>query len=117
MADRTELRAALATRKPVVFRFDDGREWEFPEDIPADSFLTYIEEYGEELSQGGNLSLPATIAFFKAVLGPEQYQEIRKAVSWRELGHMAWTLYFHYQSAARDDIEGDDGDPPATAQA
>jgi hypothetical protein len=117
MADRTELRATLRTRKPVVFIFDDGREWEFPPDIGADAFLDFIEEHGEELSKSetGNLSLPATVAFFEAVLGPERFADVRKDVGWQELTHLAWSLYFHYQGAAKDSAEDADN-PPATAQ-
>lgn len=111
MADRTELHVAIKARDDVVIVLDDGREWEFPGDIGSDAFLTFIEEHGDEIAKGGNLSLPATRAFFVAVLGAN-FQDIRERTSFRELNAVAWKLY-HYHMGI-DDTEDTD-DPPAKA--
>jgi len=116
---RTELRSALAAREPVAFTFEDGREWEFPADVNAGAFLSFVDEYGEELAVGGNFSLAATRAFFGMVLG-DRLAEVAASTSWRELGEVAWTLYFHYMGITRssgDEEEegGDDERPPDQA--
>lgn len=113
---RTELQSALASREAVAFTFGDGREWEFPSDINAGAFLSFVDKYGEELASGGNFSLAATRAFFGMVLG-DRLEEIASEVSWRELSELAWTLYFHYMGIRKGDEEdeGDDDRPPAQA--
>lgn len=108
MADRTELRVALNARDDVVIILDDSREWEYPGDIDADAFLSFIETHGEEIAKGGNLSLPATRDFFEAVLA-DHFDDIRSRTTFRELNAVAWKLYHHYMGID----EGDADDPPA----
>lgn len=109
MTDRTELRVAIKARDDVVVVLDEDREWEFPGDIGSDAFLTFIEEHGDEIAAGGNLSLPATRSFFVAVLGAN-FADIRQRTTFRELNALAWRLYYHHMGI---DGEGEDDDPPA----
>lgn len=113
MSERNELRSALKARQPVVFITGDGREWEFPPDLEADAFLSFVEEHGDEIAEGGNLSLPAMTAFFKMTLG-SRYGEVRQAgLSFRELNEMAWSLYLTYMGVPQQAGGGDEpGDNP-----
>lgn len=111
MADRTELRVALTARAPVVVSLDDSRQWEYPGDIGADAFLSFIEAHGDEIAGGGNLSLSATRDFFEAVLD-DHFDDIRQRTSFKELNAVAWRLYYHYMGI---DEDGADDDPPEKA--
>ena len=108
---RYELRAASEARQPIVVAFSDGREYTFPGDVSADAWLTLFE--GEYLT-GDVVPMKLVEPMYRLIVGEEQFDALRKELTWSELQQTAWTLFWAYVGGEKkeaDDAVEDSANP------
>lgn len=110
MDRRYEFEAASAARKPIVFVFSDGREYTFPGDVSADSWLEFMAKWSDFL-EGETLPTRVIEPMYRTVMGDDKFDELRKELSWTEMMQVATTLWKEYTGGEQSDEETESADP------
>lgn len=114
MARVHEFESARSASEPIIIRFDDGREYEFPGDIQADAWLAFINEYGNEDNPNDELLTARVMEPLLVMLcGQEMFNRIISEASVTEIAQITsvlWEEYMGLVSVVADDEEGGSGE-------
>ncbi len=111
---RYEFRAASESREPILCVFSDGREFEFPGDVNADAWLSFFEDYGDQLT-GTVIPVHVVAPMYRTVFG-DDYGELRKELQMSELREVAAKLFNIYSGLEGREDDDEEPEEPANPQ-
>lgn len=110
-----ELKSALDRLEPVTVRFSDGREFEFPADVDAATWLAFNATWGDQFA-AQEMPPSGIKPFYRMVMGDRLDDLLSSGIAASELRQVAMSLYLHYFLLGSEvGEEGDDEDPPVKA--
>ena len=110
MARVHEFKAAKTAAEPIIIRFDDGREYEFPGDIQGSDWLAFLNEFGAE-DDGNDELLNAKIMepLLVMLCGQEMFERIISECSLTEVAQITSALWGEYMGLVAGVSDEDDG--------
>lgn len=108
-----ELKSALDRLEPITVKFSDGREFVFPPDVDAATWLAFNATWGDRFA-ASEMPPSGIEPFYRMVMGDQLDDLLAMGLAASELRQAAMGLYLHYFLLGGEE-EGDEEDPPVKA--